>query len=166
MHDNANDPTRTAVGTPDAEDSRNAEEVFEMVSAHRRMMWLFLVKLGMDMAAAMTQEAFPLPDPVGYLILAAAALAAIATAYFVFRLASAIYGAGPGVVCLCLTLLPCFGLFVILILNGYALDRLRKDGVRVGFMGATADQLRQLDPSRNKDPGRAADSPGSSTGVA
>jgi hypothetical protein len=113
-----------------------------MVKAQRGMMWLFLAKLGMDFTVMAAQEF--LQGPALFVFYAAFAGIDLAIAYYVFRLSDLIYGSGPALVSAGLTLTPGMGTFAVLILNGNTIDRLRKAGVKVGFMGATKEQLEEL----------------------
>ncbi len=120
----------------------DANSLVEIVLAQRGMMWLFIAKLGVDFTVNMAQEFGAGPIPIAYLSIFV--LVALAMGYFVFRLSNATYGIGPAVVCTALSFVPCLGLFTILILNGSTMDRLRKSGVKVGFMGATKTQLAEI----------------------
>lgn len=122
--------------------SDSRETVIEMVQAQRGMMWLFVAKLGFDFSSGAANEL--LVEPVRIVFWVAYLVVSGTVAYFVFRLASAIYGAGPGIICACLTVAPCLGSLTVLILNGNTMDRLRKAGVKVGMLGASAQQLREL----------------------
>lgn len=59
---------------------------------------------------------------------------------FVFLLATQAYGTGVGILLGILTLVPCIGLIVLLVVNGKATSILKQNGIRVGLLGAnTAD---------------------------
>ncbi len=123
--------------------------VLEMATAQRGMIWLLLAKLGVDMTANMvmngvSEKAVLLTVAVVFLVVE------VAIAYFVFRLANVIYGVGPAIVCVALTIIPCLGIFTVVILNGNVTDRLRKAGVKVGFMGATKMQMDELRAARQQ----------------
>lgn len=117
--------------------------ILEMARAQRGMIWMLALKLALDftvMQAAALLPRFPL-----MLYYAAALLVMIAVIFFTSRLAYALYGLGPAILCSVLLFAPCIGLLTILMLNGTAMDRLRKAGVKSGFMGVTKDQLAQLE---------------------
>jgi hypothetical protein len=79
---------------------------------------------------------------LGVIVLAVYYLAvAITATVFVFMLAVKVYGTGMGVVLGILTLIPCVGLIVLLIINSKATGILRKNGVRVGLLGAKMADL-------------------------
>jgi len=60
---------------------------------------------------------------------------------FVFLLAIKVYGAPLGVLLGILTLIPCVGLIVLLIVNGKATSVLRQNGIKVGLMGANLSEI-------------------------
>ncbi len=60
---------------------------------------------------------------------------------FVFRLSTLVYGFAAGLVMGLLTLIPCFGLFLLVLTNGIATATLRRNGIRVGFLGASLRQF-------------------------
>lgn len=55
---------------------------------------------------------------------------------FVFLLATKVYGVGLGILFGLLTMIPCFGLIMLLVINGKATSLLRQNGYRVGLLGA------------------------------
>lgn len=67
--------------------------------------------------------------------------ASIAAAVFVFLLAMKINGVGMGVFLGILTLIPCLGLIVLLIVNGQATSVLKKNGIKVGLLGAKLSDI-------------------------
>jgi len=84
---------------------------------------------------------FALP-PEARLFLALAAPAVVITAtVFVFLLATKVYSTGLGVLLGILTLIPCVGLIVLLIINGKATGVLKKHGIRVGLLGAKLSDI-------------------------
>lgn len=60
---------------------------------------------------------------------------------FVFLLATKVYSTGTGVLLAILTLIPCVGLVVLLVVNGKATGILKQNGVRVGLLGANLSQI-------------------------
>lgn len=78
------------------------------------------------------------------MVASAVGLAAIVTAaVFLFMLAITLYGTGTGVVLGILTLIPCVGLIILLVVNNNATNTLSRHGIKVGLMGAN---LRQFPP--------------------
>lgn len=75
-----------------------------------------------------------------YLALALIPLGITATV-FVFLLATKVYSTGMGVLLGILTLIPCVGLIVLLIINAKATGTLQRHGVRVGFLGASSSDI-------------------------
>ncbi len=63
-------------------------------------------------------------------------------AVFVFLTSWELRGAFVAVVFAMATVVPCMGLLVIVLASGYATAELRKNGVRVGLFGASADEIR------------------------
>jgi hypothetical protein len=60
----------------------------------------------------------------------------IAATVFVFLLATNVYTTPLGIVLGILTLIPCIGLIVLLIVNSKATTVLRQNGIKVGLLGA------------------------------
>ena len=60
---------------------------------------------------------------------------------FVFLLATKVYTTATGVILGILTLVPCVGLIVLLIINGKATGILKANGIHVGFFGASASDI-------------------------
>ena len=60
---------------------------------------------------------------------------------FVFLLAIKVYSTGVGVLLGILTLVPCIGLFVLLVVNGKATGVLKQNGIKVGLLGANLSQI-------------------------
>lgn len=60
---------------------------------------------------------------------------------FVFMLAIKVYSTGVGVLLGILTMIPCIGLIVLLIVNGKATAILKENGVKVGLLGADLSQI-------------------------
>ena len=79
---------------------------------------------------------FALPIEVRLFLALGVIVVAITGAVFVFLLAIKVYGPGLGTLLGILSLVPFFGLFVLLIVNGKATKILRQNGVKVGFIGA------------------------------
>jgi len=80
--------------------------------------------------------------PEASLLLALVVLVVVITAtVFVFLLATKVYGTGVGILLGILTLIPCVGLIVLLIVNGKATSILRQNGIRVGLLGANLSDL-------------------------
>ncbi|MBN9119473.1 MAG: hypothetical protein J0I06_10000 [Planctomycetes bacterium] len=65
----------------------------------------------------------------------------ITATVFVFLLATKVYSTATGVILGILTLIPCIGLIVLLIINGKATSVLKENGVPVGFLGASSSDI-------------------------
>lgn len=75
------------------------------------------------------------PERYGLLLAIGGVSIGLAGAVFVFLLAIKVYGVGVGVVLGLLTLVPCLGLFVLLVVNGKATTVMRENGYTVGLLG-------------------------------
>jgi hypothetical protein len=61
---------------------------------------------------------------------------AVVAAVFVFLLSLKVYSTGIGIVMAILTLVPCVGITMLLIINGKATGILRDNDIHVGLLGA------------------------------
>lgn len=66
----------------------------------------------------------------------------ITSTVFVFLLAIKVYPTGTGVLMGILTLVPCIGLIVLLIINAKATTVLKENGIKVGLLGANLAEVR------------------------
>jgi hypothetical protein len=92
------------------------------------------------LALVLFQFAVP-PESRSLLAILAIPLGITATV-FVFLLATKVYSTGLGIVLGILTLIPCVGLIVLLIINGKATAVLKKHGINVGLLGANLSDIR------------------------
>jgi len=138
--------TAATVDTPTKPSKANSPEA-QLALAHRGMMWSLIAKISVDMFVTMSQELFSPPFLLLFWIVYA--VAAVFMMIFVFRVANYLYGAGPGGICAMLTLFPCLGVFVALMLSGQAMDSLRKAGLPAGFFGVTNEQLRKAQDKKD-----------------
>jgi hypothetical protein len=60
---------------------------------------------------------------------------------FVFLLAINVYSTVVGVLLGILSLIPCLGLLILLIVNGKATSILRRNNIKIGFLGADLSQF-------------------------
>ncbi len=65
----------------------------------------------------------------------------VAAVVLVLLLAVQVHGVGVGVLLGMLTLSPCMGLIVLLVVNQVATTKLKAHGIKVGFMGAKAGDI-------------------------
>jgi hypothetical protein len=84
---------------------------------------------------------FLIPEEVRIFLALALIPLGIAATVFVFLLATKVYSTGTGVVLGILTLIPCIGLIVLLIINGKATSVLKENGIHVGFLGASSSDI-------------------------
>jgi hypothetical protein len=111
--------------------AKSSTGIREIASRQRVILLCILVYLG----AVVGQYLVP---PEMRLVVAIVGLGVSVTAsVFVFMLAIKIYGTGLGILMGILTLVPCVGLVVLLIVNGKATTLLRAAGLKVGLLGAT-----------------------------
>jgi hypothetical protein len=82
-----------------------------------------------------------LPPALQQLVGLGVLLIGVVGAVFVFLLAIKVYGTGLGIVLGILSLIPCVGLIVLLIVNGKATSVLKSNGIKVGLMGANLSQI-------------------------
>jgi hypothetical protein len=84
---------------------------------------------------------FLLPENIRPLLGLALIPLGIAAAVFIFLLATKIYSQGTGILLGILTLFPCVGLIVLLIINQKATSILKEHGVSVGLFGASSSNI-------------------------
>lgn len=151
-------PYQPPVQLPDNATDANYRcgKILIAVKSQRAMMWLMLVKLVLDFYSGIANES--LGKPIVLVFWLAYLAVGVAIAFFMYRLADAMYGMGPAVICALTSLAPCLGVFAILILNGNAMDWLRKRGIKSGFMGVTPEQIQDLAANQAED-GKTAHGP-------
>jgi hypothetical protein len=98
-----------------------------------------LVCILIYLCAVIFQFAFP-PD-LRILVALLILLNGIIGTVFVFLLATKVYNTGLGIVFGLLTLVPCVGLIMLLVINGKATAVLKNNGIRVGLLGASLSDL-------------------------
>lgn len=84
---------------------------------------------------------FAIPPEFRPLVALGVLAVALTGTVFVFLLAIKVYSTGVGILLGILTLAPCLGLIVLLMVNGKATAILRQNGIRVGLLGADLSQL-------------------------
>jgi hypothetical protein len=84
---------------------------------------------------------FALPEPLRPLVMGGVFLVGLAGLVFVFLLSTKVYGIPIGILLGILTIVPCLGLLVLLIINGKATTVLRQNGHRVGLLGAKLSEF-------------------------
>ena len=82
-----------------------------------------------------------LPPEIRLLISIAVLVVGIVSSVFVFMLAIKVYGTALGVLLGVLSLVPCIGLIVLLIVNGKATGVLKQNGIKVGLLGANLSEI-------------------------
>ena len=84
---------------------------------------------------------FALPPELRALLGLGVLVVGLVGTVFVFLLAIKVYSTGVGVLLGILTLVPCIGLIVLLIVNGKATAILKQNGIKVGLLGADLSQI-------------------------
>ena len=84
---------------------------------------------------------FLVPAEFQFLLAIGLAPLGIAATIFVFLLAIKVYETGLGIVFGILTLVPCIGLIVLLMINAKATSILKQNGIPVGLLGADMSKL-------------------------
>jgi len=84
---------------------------------------------------------FVLPPEIRPLVGIPVLIAGIVGAVFVFLLAIKVYGTGSGILLGILSLVPCIGLIVLLIVNQKATGVLNQNGIKVGLLGANLSKV-------------------------
>ena len=88
------------------------------------------------LSVIVTFVAFALPEPLRIVPAIGILGAGVVGTVFVFLLAVKLYGVGIGVLLGLLTLLPCLGLVVLVIVSNKATNVLEQNGHHVGLLGA------------------------------
>lgn len=84
---------------------------------------------------------FAIPEDRRPLLALALIPLGITATVFVFLLATKVYSTGMGVLLGILTLIPCVGLIVLLIINAKATSTLKSHGIHVGLLGASSSDI-------------------------
>ena len=84
---------------------------------------------------------FAIPENIRMFMAIPLLLTGAAAAVFVFLLATKVYATATGVILGVLTLIPCIGLIVLLIINGKATSILKENGISVGLFGASLSDI-------------------------
>jgi hypothetical protein len=79
---------------------------------------------------------FFVPEDVRIFLAIPGGVVVLASTVFVFLLAVETYGVGMGILFGFLTLIPCVGLIMLLVVNQQATSMMQRNGVRVGLLGA------------------------------
>lgn len=110
--------------------SGTREDLRSVATYQRYIMLCILVYLG----AAFGQ--FAVPQEVRMSIAGGMLAVGLAGTVFVFLLSTKVYGTVQGIIFAILTLIPCIGLIVLLIINSKATNILKANGIKVGLLGA------------------------------
>jgi hypothetical protein len=119
--------------------SGSREDLRSVAKYQRGLLVCVLIYLG-AVAASMILPRI-LPPELTIIASLLFAVAGIAGLVFVFLLSTKVYGTGLGVLFGLLTLIPCVGLIVLLVINQKATSVLRQNGVKVGLLGADPNAI-------------------------
>src|SRR5690349_8798171 len=124
-------------------------ETLALALAHRRMMWWYVASFPLGYGTLVIEGiaalSFGVPhDVANMIVLPVLASLSLLVAVFAFQTASAVYGVFPAFVCALFVFVPCMGLIAVLILNGEIAEHLKKRNLTVGFMGATKQQIQEI----------------------
>lgn len=100
---------------------------------------IYLLAVMGQFAAAIGQ--FAVPPELRLFLGLGVFLLGIVGAVFVFLLAMKTYGTALGILLGLLSLVPCIGLIVLLVVNGKATNILKQNGIKVGLMGADVSSI-------------------------
>jgi hypothetical protein len=95
---------------------------------------ILLICILIQIVAAIAR--FLVPQNVLIFVLGAMVLASLVATVFVFILAMRVYSTGIGILLSILTLVPCLGLIILLVVNQKATTILTQNGYKVGLLGA------------------------------
>jgi hypothetical protein len=84
---------------------------------------------------------FALPANARLFVALGVLVVGVAATVFVFLLSIQVYSTGLGILYAILTMVPCVGLLMLLIINGKATTILRNNGIPVGFLGADLSRI-------------------------
>ncbi len=98
-----------------------------------------LVCISVYLIAVISQ--FAIPAEFRFILVLGVLVVGLAGMVFVFLLATKAYSTGVGVLLAILTLIPCLGLIVLLVINGKATGILKQNGIKVGLLGANLSQI-------------------------
>ena len=134
MSDNPYQSPRSDLSQPGA--GRESREDLKSIATFQKGI---LVCILLYLMAVIGQFALPVEARL-FLGLGVLAVGVVATV-FVFLLALKIYSTAVGVTLGILTLIPCVGLIVLLIVNGKATGILKANGIKVGLIGAKLSEI-------------------------
>ena len=98
-----------------------------------------LVCILIYLIAVFTQ--FLLPPELRPIVAFGVLAVGLAGTIFVILLAMKVYNTGVGILLGVLTLVPCLGLIILLVVNGKATSILKQNGIKVGLLGADLSQV-------------------------
>jgi hypothetical protein len=121
--------------TPILEYSKSPTGIREIARRQRVILLCILAQLCLYALMLMLRSS--IPPALSLLLLVLIWVVNIVATVYIFLLATRIYGTGLGILFGILTLIPCVGLVILLIVNAKATTLLRAVGLKVGLLGAT-----------------------------
>lgn len=113
----------------------NKEKILYLAKNQKYLIWALLAQI-------LGGVLLIIIPPIGSLLLLATVVAQV---LFVFKIAITSFPGFPGVALGFLSLIPIFGLLVILLINGSAISLLEEAGVKVGFFGVPKEEIVRLE---------------------
>ncbi len=143
MSDNPYSAPQSGGGRPLRD--KSAEQLQAVGTAQRALMYAILVSIGWTIVAVVIQIKAPsliLLAQIGQLAIAVACMVCV------FVMARAIQWSMPACILVAICgLVPCLNLLLMLIINSRATALLKRNGIRVGLMGANPRDLARLSES-------------------
>lgn len=133
MSDNPYQPTNDSAAAPNSGGNVN---IFNVARYQKGIIWCILVQLFCYVLPIFMP---PTLVTLFYLLMLGTAIGSL---FYTVMLATQVYSTGVAILMGILALLPCFGLLVLLIINGKATSILRANNIKVGLLGADMSSLK------------------------
>ena len=128
----------SAAGTVFGVNDGSLETLRKVATYQRGVLLCILIQLLTIPVNLVMQRSVP---ELAGLVALVAVLAGLVGTVFVFLLAKNVYSTAVAVLLTILALIPCVGLIILLIVNGKATAIMRKNGIKVGLLGADRSQI-------------------------
>ena len=134
-------PTPLEYATP-----RRDPMVRKVGLAQRRIMWVILAAIALTVSFAVGAAITPQSGPAMFVVIGVLALCRLAIFVLmvigVYQLASALEAGTVACVLYCIgMIIPCINLIILLVVNQQATNLLKRNGIKVGLMGASVADL-------------------------
>jgi hypothetical protein len=114
--------------------AKSPDGIREIAKRQRALLLCILGNILLYLLLLATRDRIPLMAAL--LIVGALFAVEITAMVYVFLLSTKLYGMGVGILMGILTLVPCLGLLILLVVNGRATTALQASGIKVGLLGA------------------------------